>query len=233
MVYTGQGIFTGALTTAGAFLAMYFTNFQGIKEMGIICGGGLLVCLIPMMTMLPVLLLRGRQNVLDHQIRDDDRRARLENIWLQRPACDGGRHRHPLSAWRWFGARKVYFDYNLIKMQSPSLSSVVFEQTLLDSADKSLLYGAVLADSLTNAVAWQEKIEQLPTVAATEPPFYRDFLHPDQGEKRQLIGEVKAEVAGLKFNPPDLQPVNLPGFERHAVLYLLLCRLGGAGHRHQ
>ncbi len=44
MVYTGQGIFTGALTTAGAFLAMYFTNFEGIKEMGIICGGGLLVC---------------------------------------------------------------------------------------------------------------------------------------------------------------------------------------------
>ncbi len=85
MVFTGQGIFTGALTTAGAFLAMYFTNFQGIKEMGIICGGGLLVCLIPMMTMLPVMLLRGRQNVLDHQIRDDDRRARIENIWLQRP----------------------------------------------------------------------------------------------------------------------------------------------------
>ncbi len=84
---------------------------------------------------------------------------------------------------RLFAARKVYFDYNLIKMQSPSLSSVVFEQTLLDSADKSLLYGAVLADSLTNAVALQEKIEQLPTVAATEPPFYRDFLHPDPGRK--------------------------------------------------
>ena len=34
MVFTGQGIFTGALTTAGAFLAMYFTNFKGIQEMG-------------------------------------------------------------------------------------------------------------------------------------------------------------------------------------------------------
>src|ERR1017187_4864534 len=145
MVFTGQGIFTGALTTAGAFLAMYFTNFQGIKEMGIICGGGLLVCFIPMMTMLPVMLLRGRQNVIDHKIRVDDRRARIENFWLQRPvwvtaiiAC--------LCVAAMFEARKVYFDYNLIKMQSPRLSSVVFEQTLLDSADKSLLYGAVLAD---------------------------------------------------------------------------------------
>jgi len=32
MVYTGQGIFTGAFTTAGAFLAMGFTNFKGIQE---------------------------------------------------------------------------------------------------------------------------------------------------------------------------------------------------------
>jgi predicted RND superfamily exporter protein len=67
MVFTGQGIITGALTTAGAFLAMAFTNFKGIQEMGIICGGGLLVCLVPMMTLLPVLLLRGRQNVIDHK----------------------------------------------------------------------------------------------------------------------------------------------------------------------
>jgi len=208
LVFTGQGIFTGALTTAGAFLAMYFTHFQGIKEMGIICGGGLLVCLIPMLTMLPVMLLRGRQNVLDHQIRDDDRRARIENFWLQRPVLVTAIIAS-LCVAALFEARKVYFDYNLIKMQSPSLSSVVFEQTLLDSADKSLLYGAVLADSLTNAVALQEKIEKLPTVAETQPPFYKDFLAPDQGEKRQLIGEVKAEVAPLKFNAPDLQPVNI------------------------
>jgi hypothetical protein len=208
LVFTGQGIFTGALTTAGAFLAMYFTHFQGIKEMGIICGGGLLVCLVPMLTMLPVLLLRGRQNVLDHQIHDDDRRARIENFWLQRPVLVTAIIAS-LCVAALFEARKVYFDYNLIKMQSPSLSSVVFEQTLLDSADKSLLYGAVLADSLTNAVTLQAQIEKLPTVAETQPPFYKDFLAPDQGEKRQLIAEVKAEVAPLKFNAPDLQPVNI------------------------
>ena len=60
IVFTGQGIFTGAFTTAGAFLAMMLTDFKGIQEMGVICGGGLLVCLVPMMTMLPVLLLKGR-----------------------------------------------------------------------------------------------------------------------------------------------------------------------------
>ena len=66
IVYTGQGIFTGALTSAAAFLAMWLTDFKGIQEMGIICGGGMLICFVPMMTLLPVLLLRGRQNALDH-----------------------------------------------------------------------------------------------------------------------------------------------------------------------
>src|SRR6185436_12552009 len=94
MVNTGLGIFTGAFTTAGAFFAMAFTDFDGIKEMGIICGGGLMVSLVPMMTLLPALMLRGRQNVLDQQLGpvlenkdaiEVDRRARLENIWLRRP----------------------------------------------------------------------------------------------------------------------------------------------------
>ena len=223
MVFTGQGIFTCALTTAGAFLAMYFTNFQGIKEMGIICGGGLLVCFIPMMTLLPVLLLRGRQNLIDHTIRIDDRRARLENFWLQRPALVTGITLALCAAAAW-EARKVYFDYNLIKMQSPSLSSVVFEQKLLDSAEKSLLYSAVVADSLTNAVALQERIAQLPTVAETQPPFYENFLHPASAEKMQIIGEIKNEVAPLVFRPPDAQPVDLEALS--GTLFYTSCYLG-------
>ena len=98
--------------------------------MGIICGGGLLLCLVPMMTLLPVLLLRGRQNVIDHQHTEDETRARIENIWLQRPVLVIGvtvalcaLALHPDTG-------KVKFDYNLMELQSPSLPSVVFEQKL-------------------------------------------------------------------------------------------------------
>jgi hopanoid biosynthesis associated RND transporter like protein HpnN len=224
MVFTGQGIFTGALTTAGAFLAMAFTHFKGIQEMGIICGGGLLLCFIPMMTMLPAMLLRGRQNVMDHSVTEDATRARIENIWLQRPVLVLG-ITAGLCVAALFEARKVYFDYNLIKMQSPSLPSVVFEQKLLDSADKSLLYGAVIADSLTNAVELAEKIKKLPVVADIEPPFYGDFL-ADQTEKLKLVGEIKHEIATLHFSAPDTRPVDV--FELSRTLYGLYGYLGNA-----
>ncbi|MEI8290940.1 MAG: MMPL family transporter, partial [Verrucomicrobiota bacterium] len=223
MVFTGQGIITGALTTAGAFAAMALTNFKGIQEMGIICGGGLMVCLIPMMTMLPVMLLRGRQNVLDHQMKQSNARTRIENFWLQRPVIVMA-ITASLCAAAVVGGRKVYFDYNLIKMQSPRLSSVVFEHKLLGSAEKSLLYSAVLADSLTNAVELQKKIEKLPTVAETQPPFYKDFLNPNPAEKLRLIGEIKDEIAELKFTPPDPRPVDVNDLSR--TLYSLAGYIG-------
>ncbi len=227
MVFTGQGIFTGALTTAGAFIAMGFTNFKGIQEMGIICGGGLLICLIPMMTLLPALLLRGRQNVIDHKEGEPVQRIRIENFWLQRPGWTAGIIA-ALCIVAAVEARKVYFDYNLIKMQSPNLTSVIFAQKLIDSADKSLLYGAVVADSLTNAIELEQKLKRLPTVAEVQPPesLFRDFLNPDQKEKLKLIGEIKDEVASLQFSPPDTLPVDINTFSR--TLYSLYGYAGNA-----
>jgi hypothetical protein len=124
-----------------------------------------------------------------------------------------------------FEARKVHFDYNLIKLQSPSLPSVVFAHKLVDLADKSLLYGAVIADSLTNAVDLTEKIKQLPVVADIEPPFYGDFL-ADQTPKLKLVGEIKQQLATLAFNPPDLRPADIYDLSR--TLYGLYGYLGNA-----
>ena len=227
MVFTGQGIFTGTLTTAGAFLAMAFTHFKGIQEMGIICGGGLLLCFVPMMTMLPVLLLRGRQNVVDHRVSEDETRARIENIWLQRPVLVMA-ITVVLCTMALIEVRKVYFDYNLIKMQSPTLPSVVFEQKLIDSADKSLLCGAIVADSLDQAIALEEKIRQLPTVADVEPPsdMLNNFIEQNQHKKLGLIRGIKQEVAALEFSQPDLKPVNI--YELSRTLYSLYGYSGAA-----
>jgi hopanoid biosynthesis associated RND transporter like protein HpnN len=212
MVYTGQGIFTGSLTTAGAFIAMAFTNFKGIQEMGIICGGGLLLCLIPMMTLLPVLLLRGRQNVLDHRHTEDQTRARIENLWLQRPVLVIGITvvLGALAGTQIYQG-KVKFDYNLIELQSRGLSSVVFAQKLTH-ADKSTLAGAIVASNLNQAIALEEQLKKLTnTVADVEPPteMFEDFIESNQIPKLGLIREIKAEVAPLEFSPPDLRPVNI------------------------
>ncbi len=224
MVYTGQGIFTGALTTAGAFAAMAFTDFKGIKEMGIICGGGLMICLIPMLTILPVLLLRGRQNVMDHDIHEDDRRARIESFWLERPMLVT-LVIIVISVMAAIEARKVSFDYNLLNMQSAGLPAVVYEQKLIDSADKSVLFGAVVATNLDEAVRLERKILTLTNVVA-DVESIAGYLHQNPNAKLTLISEIKAAVAALDFNAPDMRPVDVYDLSR--TLYSFSGYLGAA-----
>ena len=219
MVFTGQGIFTGAFTTAGAFLAMGLTDFKGIREMGIICGGGLLICLVPMLTLLPALLLRGQQNVLDHKLVGQiDHRARIESFWLRRPVLVTlvtiG-----LCALSLPQFNKVLFDYNLLNMQSAGLPAVEFEEKLINSANspasgtnssangRSVLFAAVVADSLEQAVEFEDRISKLSTVA--EVDSIAKYLTESQAEKLRLIGEIKRSLAALKFGVSDPQPVDI------------------------
>lgn len=212
MVNTGLGIFTGCLTTAGAFLAMGLTDFKGIQEMGIITGGGMILCLIPMMTFLPALLLRGRQNVLDikHQPQKTYR-ARLERLWLDRPVTVVIAVLL-LSAASVIPARKVFFDYNLLNLQSEGLPAVEYEHKLIQSASKSVLFAAVVAPSKEEALLLEAKLTNLPSVATVDS--MAKFLVGDQTEKIAKVGEIKKEVEGIRFAPVDPDPVNVDDLSR-------------------
>ncbi len=216
MMFTGQGIIMGALTTAGAFLAMAFTDFKGIREMGIICGGGLMVCLIPMMTLLPALLMRGRQNVLDHKIQKEDHaRARIENLWLQRPLLVTGIV-GAISLLAALQLHRVTFDYNLLNMQNPRMPAVIYAHKLINSADKSLLFGAVVADDLSEAVQIEKKIRAL-TNEVADVESIAGLIGQNQEEKLPIITEIKKMVAPVEFGEPDPHPVDI--YELSRTLY--------------
>jgi uncharacterized protein len=217
IVFTGQGIVTGALTTAFAFLAMAIPDFKGIQEMGIISGGGLILCLIPMMTMLPALLLlrdqkRPADAVAPAPHLAESSRARLEEIWLGRPlpVIIGAGVLCLLAASQF---SKVYFDYNLLHMQSKGLDSVVYEKKLLFSG-QSVLYAAIEADSVEQAREFEKAVAQLPVVASVdgndkEGQGFFDMLTRNQSKKLELVRNVKKELSEFHFAPTDARPVDL------------------------
>ncbi len=212
---TGQGIIVGAFTTAAAFLAMALTHFKGIQEMGIISGGGVLLCLVPMMTCLPLLLRRGRQNQRDHHIGPTgQRRLRIEVVWLRHPAAVVG-ITLLLCAGAAFPLTKVRFDYDLLHMQSQGLPSVIYEKTLIHATGSSALYGAVIADSAAQAREYEARIKKLPDVAGVRSAV--DYLDQDQTRKLDLVRSIKAELAPLHFAPTDRSPVKLDALS--ATLY--------------
>jgi hopanoid biosynthesis associated RND transporter like protein HpnN len=206
LVNTGLGIFTGCLTTAGAFLAMSLTNFKGIQEMGLISGCGLVICLVPMMTLLPVLLLRGRQNVLDHQAHAAiERRARIERLWLERPGLLAG-ITFTITGLAFTQLPKVRFDYNLLHMQSAGLPAVMLEHKLINGASKSVIFGVVITNSLTGAAHLQSRLERLPTVAGVDS--MASFLGGDPSNRLALIRRIRNQLADFEFAPLDTRPID-------------------------
>ena len=152
LVFAGIGIFTSGFTTAGAFLAMLLTNFKGVREMGLISGVGLLVCLVPMMTLLPLVLAHGRKTLPDESARRRySRRAEIEQIWLKRPrvvlACGTA-----LTLVAATQIPRLHFDYNLLHLQTEGLQAVNLGAKLMQSRSQSLLSAVVIADSLPHAV---------------------------------------------------------------------------------
>lgn len=230
MVNTGQGIFTGCFTTAGAFLAMGLTDFKGIKEMGLISGAGLIICLIPMMTILPVLLLRGRQNVIDHRPHTDiDRRARIERLWLERPGLVASLTL-VVTAVAVAQFPRVYFDYNLLNLQTKGLQAVEYEHKLINSASKSVIFGVVIADSPQEATALESRLVALPSVASIDSMAH--YLSGDQTSKLRLIGEIKAKLERIEFPPPDTALVDMPALRLALQTLTAYLKLGekGAGN---
>lgn len=218
MVNTGLGIFTGCLTTAGAFFAMGFTDFKGIQEMGIITGAGMVLSLVPMMTFLPALLLKGRQNLIDQGASlkpmppaRKSYRARIERLWLDRPVVVTLAV-SVISAAAVIPARQVYFDYNLLHLQSEGLPAVEYEHKLIDSASKSVLFAAVVATNKEHAVELERQITNLQSVATVDS--MAKFLVGDQAKQIAKVGEIKKEVANIRFAAVDPDPVNVDDLSR-------------------
>ncbi len=208
LINTGQGILTGALTTAGAFFAMSFTDFAGVREMGIITGGGLIVCLVPMMTLLPVLLLRGRQNAIDRRpkVSRQSLREWVESLWIRRAGLVtlAGVLFTAVCA---VGLTRVEFDYDLRNLQSEGLPAVVYEKKLMASTPRSVLFGAVVASNAADAVRLESRLTNLTTVA--EVDSIAPLLVEDQTRKLELIAAITNDLAPLRFPEPPEQPPNL------------------------
>ena len=228
VVNTGQGIFTGCFTTAGAFFAMSLTDFRGIQEMGIITGGGMLICLVPMMTLLPALLLREKG--LRHDESDPrpatlssgavtapDWRERTERFWLGRPWWVLGAGLG-LSAVCAVYALRVPFDYNLLNMQSDGLSSVIFEKKLVEAARvrqgsasedraQGVLFGTVTVPSVAEVPAIEAKLKALPTVAGVDSMGH--YLNQDSTQQLELIRVIRSEIRAIRFPAVNEGPLDL------------------------
>jgi hopanoid biosynthesis associated RND transporter like protein HpnN len=187
--HVGPPINTACLGAAGAFLVAVFTDFRGAAQLGIIAGGGLLLCLLSGHTVMPALLTlfpgrfsrvyRQRQRAVAagssageaNGSSDDDEDEDLPPLPPRHviPARSGGwRLLMPL-AWAvlllvgvLLYVPRTGFNPNLIELQAQNLESVQLIRKLQSFS------AVVLSKDLDVLRRTREAMKDLPTVAGTD-----------------------------------------------------------------
>lgn len=163
----GPGVVTGGVTTAVAFFMAGWTDFIGVKELGLVAGGGILLCVLAAVIVLPALILLV------------DRRFPLKRLprilpaqrWMAWPT------QHPRQVLAVgtivalavvAGAWRLHYDHNLLNLQPRHLESADIERLVFVQRDESVWYAVSLCPSVDELKRRQALFAALPEVAKTE-----------------------------------------------------------------
>ena len=210
MSTTGGAIITGGSTTAAAFFTMCFNQFRGLAELGIIAGGGVLLCLASAMIVLPAMLaLRDRNRASLAKTADVTHWGSggidpfLKKYCKQIGIIAGAAT--VLAVW---SVRYADFDYNLLNLQSKHLESVQFERKLLDSGSKSTIFGISIVDSVEQVKERADKFKKLPTVLDADS--ITSMIPENQPAKMKIIKKIRSRLEGAKIEDDISKTVNVP-----------------------
>ena len=188
---SGYGIFLAASSGALCFLPLALTGFRGVVEMGLVTGMGIIFTLVATFSVLPALsVLMGGKSTKSLPRRVSP--APKDLFYLKprqaRYILAGAALISMLSIW---GARLVYFDPNPLRLQSAKAESVIWEKTLIDNAQHSLMFAAAFGFSPEEVTTKSKALQELASVEQVKSVF--SFLPEDQEEKIPIVRSLGRE----------------------------------------
>ncbi len=191
----GPGMLTGAATTAAAFGVTAFTDFKGMAEMGIIAGGGILLCLVAMLCCFPAALAAT---------------GRWKQIIRHRPGGETAHFAHGRLDFVDFHARgtlwgaalgiallalpavKVKYDPNVLNLQPPEIESVEWEKRIVEDDARSV-WSALIRTQADKAPELADRFRALPSVGDVGAMGL--LVSADREERAERIAEAREKAA--------------------------------------
>ena len=202
----GPGIITGAVSTAVAFLMAGFTEFSGLAELGIIASGGVLLCCLGAVVVLPALIhLMDGKRPGERLPPPLDTQACLRPLWV-RPARLLVATL-TLTALLSLGLPYLRYDHNLLNLQADGVESVELERRLLSESDQSAWFALSIANSREELLARKSRFLALPSVQRVEE--IASLFPAADAQKTAVIERIQRRLADLPERPPQI-PVDPP-----------------------
>ena len=205
-----------AITTATGFYAFIPTDYQGVAELGLIAGTGMIISLILTFTLLPALL-----TYIPNHTFENKKNASKNNILQILIAFPYKYTKSILLVTLTLifillsQINKISFDTNRLNLQDPNNESVQTYRDLLKDS-KTSPWEAILITDLSNNDINKKEIESLSLVDKVISIY--DFLPKEQEDKLTIIDEMNLLLGQLNTNS---SPSNITNTERlDAVLQL-------------
>jgi hopanoid biosynthesis associated RND transporter like protein HpnN len=199
-------IITGAVTTSVAFFSAGLTSFTGVSELGIIAGGGILLCALAELALLPAAIVLVDRTEMGKTLPTPLPIAKWTRPFHRLPRVTLGLG-ISFSIFLGLGLPELWYDNNLLNMQAEGLESVELERMLLEECNQSMWYALSIADSREELLAKKAAFLKLPSVERTEEIV--SMLPPDDEFKQPLIRRIEQRLASLPERPP-LIPIERP-----------------------
>jgi len=196
----GPAITIGASTTAAGFFAAVFTTFTGIAELGIIAGGGILLCLVAQLYVLPAFILIVDRGKLGEKMPQPLQVTGWVNLLMKSPRQVVG-FTLAISLMIGAGVTQLRYDHNLLNLQAKGLESVELEKRLLSECQESMWFALSVANSPEELLARKARFEKLPTVERCQEIV--SLLPDGVAEKSPVIERIHRRVANL----PQMAPL--------------------------
>lgn len=202
----GPAITAGAVTTAISFFAAGCTSFVGVAELGIIAGGGILLCALAELTLLPAAISLVDRSSWGNRLPEPLPIHRWVQPLLSVPRvtlAGGALITLALAV----GLSRLWCDDNLLDMQAEGLESVELERRLLNECHQSSWFALSMADTPEQLLERKAALEKLPSVERTEEIV--SLLPTAAASKQELIEHIARRLADLPQRVP-LIPVERP-----------------------
>lgn len=211
----GHALTVCAITTAIGFYAFIPTAYQGVAELGIISGTGMLISLMVTLTIVPAMQrffpIRRRQLPVIH--------GKISSRLLDLP-IKSRRFIYLATLLALIIAivalPQIKFDYNLLNLNDPGAESVQTFQELLADEKDTAWHSVVLADSQREAEQIVARLEKLPEVDKVISIF--ELVPREQAEKLTLIHEMALTLGPVVFMDASLGADNHTIIEQRAAL---------------
>ena len=225
---------TGAVTSAGVFLLALLTDFQGMRELGLIAGIGLLLCLTAMTLVLPALLHRterrsppperARSNPAATQERSDPSRppGTLGALGLVAAVIGAV----------WFAfmlPERLQYQSNLLELQADGLESVEWERRLFEDDTSSSWFAGVIVDSIGDIPPIIERAGTEQTIGPVRSVL--DLVAMPSAERAELRARLVRSIPSEAVTTPRAGAPTPLQLERTAGRLQSIAALGEPGER--